>query len=218
MRAFFQFVLSVLFFITGLTFILMGAFSIQSAGGTVFFCGVGGLLVWKSYRLWYQASGKSPAGPPPPPFHDFLSDSAVLSVSTEAEAGEGRWYRLRHWDTRHFLRMNHACPAGWRVYLKEAPVAGVSFENREAAFFSIWQEPGLLIYLEREPDNVVDRHAIKVMGTCQTLPYAYHLGYIEKETAKKMQKAGRTDARLHAVYLPGPGRSFGLRITVWVPS
>lgn len=176
---------------------------------------IGGCVFWGGHRLW-----KEPAGSRPPPLPKMrpIKSFPMLTVDDKREVGYGRWFRLRHWQTTNFVMMLNEIPDGLRVFSEEEKVAGVTFENRETTFFSICLEPGFRIYLQREEDNVEDSKAIKVMGTCDTFPYGYHLGYLERETAYALKDAVAFDARPYSLWLPVADCNYGLRVTVLVPS
>jgi hypothetical protein len=141
----------------------------------------------------------------------------VLTVDSWAEAGLNRWFRLKHWNSTNFLMMQTDCPTGWEVFFKDESVAGVTFENREKAFFSICRDPDFKVYLEREEDNREDTNAIRVMGRSSRAPQGLHLGYLEKGTAKCLAGATALDARPHSVWLPQPECNFGWKVSVLIP-
>ena len=131
-----------------------------------------------------------------------------------------RWYRLSHWQSPHFLRMQSTWTADWRISSQEEPVVGVTHGDRERSFLVLGDQPDFRIFLEREPDNPHDRNAIKVMGaaTVEGAARVEHLGYLSKETAEALRDEKQIDARPYAVYLPYQGHLFGLRITTLVRS
>jgi hypothetical protein len=63
----------------------------------------------------------------------------------------------------------------------KATVRGIKFTKPS---YELWQElkQGTELELEKEPDNPYDKNAIKVIYK------GFHLGYIDKESALKMNK------------------------------
>ena len=61
-------------------------------------------------------------------------DFQFLVADDKDEVGKNRWYRLRHWKSPNFLRIETDWSGDWKNYDSEAPVVGVSMEDRESAF------------------------------------------------------------------------------------
>lgn len=156
-----------------------------------------------------------------PPSSGHFPETMAFPIVTVDHADEmdfGRWFRLRHWRSDNFVMIKFPVPPGWKVLADQEKVAGVTFENRHLNFFRICLQPGFRIYLQREEDNAVDPYALRVMGTCDTLPYGYHIGYLEKEAARSLKNHHHLQAIPQSAWLPTRDCGFGLRITVLTPS
>ncbi len=147
---------------------------------------------------------------------DFL----FLVADRTDEVGKNRWYRLRHWKSPNFLRIETEWSSDWRNYESEEPVVGTSLEGREKAFLVLGDQPDFRILLKREPGNSRDKNAIMVIGsaTVNGVRSIEQLGYLSRETAKRLKGEEDIDARPYSVFLPYEGRNLGLRVRVLVRS
>ena len=141
-----------------------------------------------------------------------------LIVDTKAEIVKNKWYRLSHWKSQHFLKMDCDWDKDWKSAISEEEVVGVSYDNRAQKFVILGDQEDFQIFLEREPENPQDPNAIKVMGraTINGENVVEQLGYLSKETALYLKDEKEIDARPYSVYLPYEGRLFGLRIRILV--
>ena len=143
-----------------------------------------------------------------------------LEVDRREEIENNRWYRLHHWNSSHFLRMESEWNRDWKIFSNEEEVVGVSYEDRQQKFLTLGDLTDFRIYLAKEPDNPHDKYAIKVMASA-TLNGKYtveQLGFLSKETARCLKDEKELDARPYSAYLPHNDCQFGLRIRVLVRS
>ena len=122
------------------------------------------------------------------------------------------WYRLESWKAPNLLVMKSTYPSGWKKFSFKESVVGVTYDNREANFLLMGDQPDFKIFLEREPDNPVDPNAIKVMGsaTVDGEQMTGQLGYLSKETAQILQDEEEIDVRPESVYLPYEDRKYDI--------
>lgn len=138
------------------------------------------------------------------------------------EASEARlniWYRLKRWKRPNFLMIRTEWPNDWIVLIKEENVVGMTYDNRIDWFLMMGDYPDFRVFLEKEPDNPVDPNAIKVMGSAtsdQGELITKQLGYLPKETAKRLKKYENIDARPYSVLLPVEDSYYELVITIFV--
>jgi hypothetical protein len=101
------------------------------------------------------------------------------------------------------------------------PVAGVSFRQREVV--ELVKDPSAHLELRRDPDNPhsPDGSAIAVTGTWHDKKGALHqgqVGYVPSMIAQEIKRT-HPDAKLLAtincMFLPQPGKSAGLRMSIW---
>ncbi len=190
-----------------------------SRDASAFVVGLGAVFCFVGWGMWARGKRMSRGAPSERRQGAYtLKKVSILTVDDKAEAGLGRWYRLRHWRTDNFLMMGVTWPDEWKKFSDHEDVAGGSFEGRDKAFFKIWQAPDFGIYLQREEDNRHDPNAIQVMGraTIRGRLESYRLGYIERDTALFLAGIPELDARLHSVWLPVRNLHFSLRIIVLV--
>jgi hypothetical protein len=127
-----------------------------------------------------------------------------------------RWYRLSHWESVHFLKMNTDWDKDWRSFSAEEEVVGVTFEGRQEKFLLMGDAHDFQVFLARDPLNPKDKNAIKVMGsaTVNGASVVEQLGFLAKETARSLKDEAEIDARPYSVYLPHGEHRFGLRVQV----
>lgn len=80
--------------------------------------------------------------------------------------------------------------------IAEAAVRGTQFRPIEAKAFVNTCEDGVVLTLQREPENPHDANAIKVLSPD---PEAIHIGYIAKEIAAEIAPLMDSGQRLVAV-------------------
>ena len=143
-----------------------------------------------------------------------------LICDDKSEVPLDTWYRLRRWESPHFLRMETEWTRDWKLFSQEETVVGVTYENREVHFLMMGDQPDFKIFLERESENPVDPNAIMVMAsaTVNMELIMRQLGYLSRETAKMLENEQEIDARAYSVYLPYEDRPYGLRVSVLVRS
>ncbi|MFH1417675.1 MAG: HIRAN domain-containing protein [Planctomycetota bacterium] len=147
-------------------------------------------------------------------------DFTFLMVDHVEDVGENRWYRLNHWESPNYLKMNTSWDKDWKAFDREEPVVGVTYENRERTFLVMGDQPDFRVFLERDPNNPKDKNAIKVMGfaTVRGTPTVSQLGFLSRETAEFLRDERELDARPYSVFLPYGERQYGLRVSVLVRS
>lgn len=139
-----------------------------------------------------------------------------LIVDRPDEIDKNCWYRMRHWDTSHYLRMDTNWDRDWKTFLAAEPVVGVTFEDRQRKFIVMGDLPDFRIYLQKDPRNPHDNNAIKVMAsaTVSGVPTVEQLGFLSRETAESLKDEKKIDARPYSVFLPYQESRFGLKIRV----
>ena len=142
-------------------------------------------------------------------FKFFVTDN-------KSEIAKNKWYRLSHWKSPNYLKMETEWDKSWKVLLNEEEVVGVSHENREAKFLILGDQENFHIFLDRDPENPHDPNAIKVMGkaTIDGEDVTMQLGFLSKETALSLKDEKEIDARPYSVYLPYEDKRYGLRIRI----
>ncbi len=139
-----------------------------------------------------------------------------LVIDQGENVGNYRWYRMRHWNSPNFLLMDTDWDNDWKSFSAEEEVVGVTFEDRQRNFLVMGDASDFRVHLQRDPNNPIDKNAIKVIGTATIngRSVAGDLGYLSKQTAKELKDEKELDARPHSVYLPYEGRTLGMRIRV----
>ncbi|MFH1550830.1 MAG: HIRAN domain-containing protein [Planctomycetota bacterium] len=145
-------------------------------------------------------------------------DFKFLITDDASDIPLNTWYRMFHWDSTHFLKMESEWTKDWKMYSAEEPVVGVTYENRQGNFVFMGDQPDFRIYLEREPTSPYDPNAIKVMGTATVAgnKMVGQLGYLSRETAKNLKDEPDLDARPRLVYMPTDGKRYSLRIRILI--
>jgi len=113
------------------------------------------------------------------------------------------WYRLEHWQSQNFLKMETEYTDEWKVYSLEEPIVGVAHDNRIVDFIMMGDKPDFKLTCQKEPDNAFDKNAIKIIGTATVDGgiISKVLGYLSAETAQEL-KDEEVDIRPVYVKLP----------------
>ena len=91
-------------------------------------------------------------------------------------------------------------PKGYQIFVKDTLVAGISFRKDDALRFINGSNQTL--ELEREPNNAIDKNAIKVIGV--TPSARSFVGYVPKDVAEQIAATGffdKVQPRLVRTYL-----------------
>lgn len=142
---------------------------------------------------------------------------------TLLEQGKVDWV-----DKQPCCRFRHDWPAGITAYIgygvcADVRVAGISQPERIQAALDFLNGYKATVCLEREPNNVRDPNAIRVIVSWSDrrgVRHSSQVGYVPKETAKQIKKlhpVGLLGARLRTAYLPTVDRSIGLKIDIGRP-
>jgi len=150
----------------------------------------------------------------------FRKSFEFLIVERGEKIEKNRWYKMNHWQSPHFLKMETGWSKDWKSFIAEEEVVGVTFEDRARKFLELGDQKGFNIFLERDSNNPHDKNAIKVMGSAIVggKMRVEQLGFLSKDTAKALKDEKEIDARPYSVYLPYQGRKFGLRVRILVRS
>lgn len=144
----------------------------------------------------------------------------LWEVDQNELAPKNKWYRRGSWKSKHYFRYDSTWSSDWKVFESEAKVVGVTQDKRTIDFLELYDQPNFIIFLERDKLNQHDENAIKVMGAALTNQekVVKQLGFISKHTALQLKDEKDLDARPYSVYLPTPGKGFGLKIRILVRS
>ena len=150
----------------------------------------------------------------------FSKNIEFLIVDYVEEIPKNKWYRMSHWQSEHFLKMETDWDSDWVCFAREEKVVGVTHEDRDIKFLRLHDQPGFKIFLEKDKSNVYDSNAVKVMGSAKIdgKTVVEQLGFLSKHTAQQLKNEQELDARPYSVYLPVHGHKYGLRISVLVRS
>ena len=143
-----------------------------------------------------------------------------IEVDNRNDAPVNAWFRVRDMINEDCLLYKSEWDNNWKKYADYISVAGITHENRINDFLLLGNKPDFSIRLEKEPGNRYDKNAVMVIGSA-TINGIYterQLGYLPKDTAKSLKNETIFDARPDMVWFPNDDRSFGLKITVLVPS
>lgn len=171
-----------------------------------------GFFMFSALKKFFKGPAKEQANVTP----TFQKHFQFLIVDQGEEIEKNHWYRMSHWQSQHFLKMETEWDKDWKNFSLEEEVVGVTFEYRARKFLELGDQNNFKIFLEKDPDNPHDKNAIKVMGSVGNT--VEQLGFLSKDTAKRLKNEKEIDARPYSVYLPYQGSKFGLRIRVLVRS
>jgi hypothetical protein len=143
-----------------------------------------------------------------------------LIVDRCDEIPKNEWYRMSHWKSEHFLKIQTGWDKDWKCFETEEKVVGVSHEDRDGKFLKLFDQPEFKIFLEKDQFNEHDPNAVKVMGSARVdgQVVTEQLGFLSKHTAQQLKDEQELDARPYSVYLPVHGHEYGLRISILVRS
>jgi hypothetical protein len=166
----------------------------------------------------FQGTQKEPVREEQAP--TFRKSFEFLIVERGEEIEKNRWYRMSHWQSPHFLKMETEWDKDWKGFAIEEEVVGVTYDNRAQKFLELGDQNNFSIFLERDPNNPHDKNAIKVMGSAivDGKKRVEQLGFLSKDTAKALKNEKEIDARPFCVYLPYQESKFGLRVRILVRS
>jgi hypothetical protein len=132
-----------------------------------------------------------------------------------------KWYQKSSWDNKNFLSYKGLWGPDWKWSDEgKVKVVGLSHGNRSEDFLRIAQEKTFKMYLEAEPDNPVNRNAIKVMAsaTIDGKSVSKHIGYLPDDIANKYAGV-ELDIRPESVFLPkSDDLNLGIKVVLLVRS
>lgn len=160
-------------------------------------------------------------------YDELFSDNELPFVTARhgSQVEPGVWYRLDRWTHDNYFRINTTWGPDWKIFQAgglnhEVPVAGVTFNDGEIEFMRLVGQPDFRMYLERDPHNRHDRHAIKVMvrGTLRGKSMTDHIGFVPAKLTQRLSHEPAIDVRPYAVHLATADRKFGIRVRILVRS
>jgi hypothetical protein len=143
-----------------------------------------------------------------------------LTCDNDDTIPEKSWYRSKNWKEENFIRYNATWEKSWKGFSDCEEVVGLEHYCGEHKFIQMANKEDLLISLELEPDNEHDKNAIKVMlsATVNNKYRTLHLGYLSRDTARKLKKEQEIEARPYSVNLGNGYFDFSIRIKVLIRS
>jgi hypothetical protein len=144
-----------------------------------------------------------------------------LIYETKEEIEPNRWYQRAHWKNKNFVHYSSNWDTDWKLSDEgKVKVVGLSRGTRTVDFVTLASLDDFKMYLEYDPNNLMNEKARKVMA-CATVDgdFVYkHIGYLPDYIATKYTGI-ELDVRPSKVYLPtSSGLKFSIEVALLVRS
>ncbi len=149
----------------------------------------------------------------------ILDEDGVLTVEGWSRDLKGREFRYFD-DPPGLTRLSQADPPGFRLE-RNVMVTGTSYEPARTAVTAFIAGKDRRLFLERDPANLHDPHAIKVIGQWQSrdgMQHRQQVGWVPREMAEAIAQLDSRTALSATIWImmkPVDGKHPGLRMDIW---
>jgi len=132
-----------------------------------------------------------------------------------------KWYQKSSWNNKNFVNYKGSWGPDWKWSDEgKVKVVGLSHGDRSEDFLRLAQGSSFKMYLESEPDNPVNRNALKVLAsaTIDDRTVSKHIGYLPDDIANKYAGV-ELDIRPDSAFLPiSDDLNLGVQVALLVRS
>lgn len=167
----------------------------------------------KTTKLQGQQQGSSRQARP----QRFNYEHAIIDDYSEAPLNQ--WYRMKHWNPGTLVYKGE-WGKDWKKFEEDVKVVGITHDGREQIILSLANRPGFRIALTKDRNNEYDKNAVAVWAIAYIgeEKQVEHIGYLDRDTARRLKNDDELDARPHRINLPNGGIGLGLTIDILVRS
>jgi len=138
---------------------------------------------------------------------------AIPIYATAHDAKNGEWYRKSN-DDSNVIRVRYKKPTGANhIIMRDVKISGISRPEYASVAISFLQSKGHQLSLVKDPSNPYDQNAIKILAHWSGS--SAQIGWVPKDLAAELADEDYLGASLNTIFLPGSGRSLGIRIDIW---